>query len=176
MLHRRRRGMRILRGEPTVDGHGCCRRRLGYCGGPPGRNSTGGERKAARIAPNCSAARRNSLYVLANHWACTRPSRQVMPQLQGLVDAGNTVGGGEHELRCRRARTGWSMCGPGARRAGGRIVARTTRDVPGTRPVAPRLPAPRLGERASPHHQLHDHAVRGWWGWTMNTICAAAQL
>ncbi len=107
---------------------------LGYLRlGQPATELSGGEAQRIKLATELQRSQRgNSLYVLDEPTSGLHPADvdKLMAQLQGLVDAGNTVVVVEHELRVV-ADSDWVIdVGPGAGEAGGRIVAEgTPRDI-----------------------------------------------
>ena len=108
---------------------------LGYLRlGQPATELSGGEAQRIKLATELQRAQRgDTLYVLDEPTTGLHPADvdRLMAQLQGLVDAGNTVIVVEHDMRRgRRQRLGRSTSGPGAGDEGGRIVAAgTPRDV-----------------------------------------------
>ena len=109
---------------------------LGYLRlGQPATELSGGEAQRIKLATELQRAQRGkTLYVLDEPTTGLHPRDvdQLMVQLQGLVDAGNTVIVVEHEMRVI-AGSDWVVdVGPGAGDQGGRIVAAgPPRDVAG---------------------------------------------
>jgi len=99
---------------------------LGYLRlGQPATELSGGEAQRIKLATELQRSQRgDTLYVLDEPTTGLHPSDvdKLMAQLQGLVDAGNTVVLVEHEMRVVAA-SDWAIdVGPGAGSAGGRIV------------------------------------------------------
>jgi excinuclease ABC subunit A len=103
---------------------------LGYLRlGQPATELSGGEAQRIKLATELQRAQRgDALYVLDEPGTGLHPADMdlLLRQLQGLVDAGNTVVLVEHDLRVV-AQADWVIdIGPGAGEAGGRVVAEGT--------------------------------------------------
>ncbi|MFD1881082.1 excinuclease ABC subunit A [Paracoccus pacificus] len=103
---------------------------LGYLKlGQPATELSGGEAQRIKLATELQRVQRGqTLYVLDEPTSGLHPADvdRLMRQLQGLVDAGNTVVIVEHDMRAV-AQTDWVIdLGPGAGEEGGRIVAEGT--------------------------------------------------
>jgi excinuclease ABC subunit A len=94
--------------------------------GQPATELSGGEAQRIKLAAELQRAQRgDTLYVLDEPTTGLHPTdvERLLGQLDGLVDAGNTVLVVEHEMRVV-ARSDWVIdMGPGAGDEGGRIVA-----------------------------------------------------
>ncbi|PJJ59550.1 excinuclease ABC subunit UvrA [Hymenobacter chitinivorans] len=100
---------------------------LGYLRlGQPATELSGGEAQRIKLATELQRAQRgNSLYILDEPTTGLHPSdvEKLLTQLDGLVEAGNTVIVVEHDMRVV-AGSDWVLdIGPGAGDEGGRIVA-----------------------------------------------------
>ncbi|HMA01019.1 MAG TPA: excinuclease ABC subunit UvrA, partial [Gemmatimonadaceae bacterium] len=103
---------------------------LGYLRlGQPATELSGGEAQRIKLATELQRQQRgNTLYVLDEPTTGLHPSdvEKLMSQLDGLVEAGNTVIVVEHDMRVV-AGSDWVIdIGPGAGDEGGRIVAEGT--------------------------------------------------
>ncbi|MBN8911307.1 MAG: excinuclease ABC subunit A, partial [Rhizobiales bacterium] len=105
---------------------------LGYLRlGQPATELSGGEAQRIKLATELQRAQHgNTLYILDEPTSGLHPADvdRLMRQLQGLVDAGNTVDVVEHDMRVL-AQVSWIIdLGPGAGEDGGRIIASGTPD------------------------------------------------
>jgi excinuclease ABC subunit A len=103
---------------------------LGYLRlGQPATELSGGEAQRIKLATELQRTQRgDTLYILDEPTTGLHPADvdRLMVQLQGLVDAGNTVVVVEHDMRVA-AQSDWIIdMGPGAGDSGGRIVASAT--------------------------------------------------
>jgi len=103
---------------------------LGYLRlGQPATELSGGEAQRIKLATELQRSQRgNTLYVLDEPTTGLHPSdvEKLMAQLDGLVDAGNTVIVVEHDMRVVGGSDWVIDIGPGAGDEGGRIVAAGT--------------------------------------------------
>jgi excinuclease ABC subunit A len=94
--------------------------------GQPATELSGGEAQRIKLATELQRAQRgDALYVLDEPTTGLHPTdvEKLMAQLDGLVDAGNTVVIIEHDMRVVAASDWVIDIGPGAGDEGGRVVA-----------------------------------------------------
>ena len=94
--------------------------------GQPATELSGGEAQRIKLATELQRAQRGeTLYVLDEPTTGLHPTdvEKLMAQLDGLVDAGNTVVVVEHEMRVVGSSDWVIDIGPGAGDEGGRVVA-----------------------------------------------------
>lgn len=100
---------------------------LGYLRlGQPATELSGGEAQRIKLATELQRAQRgDTLYVLDEPTTGLHPAdvSRLMSQLDGLVDAGNTVILVEHDMQVARHSDWMIDMGPGAGDQGGRVVA-----------------------------------------------------
>ncbi len=117
---------------------------LGYLRlGQPATELSGGEAQRIKLATELQRpSRGDTLYVLDEPTTGLHPADvdRLMAQLNGLVDAGNTVVIVEHDMRVVAASDWIIDVGPGAGHAGGRIVVAGVPTAVATHPDSPTAP------------------------------------
>lgn len=103
---------------------------LGYLRlGQPATELSGGEAQRIKLATELQKVHRgNTIYVLDEPTTGLHPAdvSMLMSQLNGLVDAGNTVIAVEHDMQVAAASDWMIDIGPGASNEGGQIVVQGT--------------------------------------------------
>ena len=120
--------------------------------GQPATELSGGEAQRIKLATELQRSQRGqTLYVLDEPTTGLHPSdvEKLLTQLNGLVDAGNTILVVEHDMSVVAASDWIIDVGPGAGDEGGRIVAEGT----------PREVAKAAGSRTAPYLAAHLSGV-----------------
>jgi excinuclease ABC subunit A len=129
---------------------------LGYLRlGQPATELSGGEAQRIKLATELQRIQRgNTLYILDEPTTGLHPSdvEKLVAQLDGLVDAGNTVIVVEHDMRVVAASDHVIDIGPGAGEEGGHVVAS------GTPAEVSRMPGSRTAPYLARFLQL-DHSI-----------------
>ncbi|VXC69175.1 UvrABC system protein A [Burkholderia sp. 8Y] len=124
---------------------------LGYLRlGQPATELSGGEAQRIKLATELQRAHNaDRLYILDEPTTGLHPADvdRLMTQLQGLVEAGNTVVVVEHDMRVAAASDWVIDIGPGAGEDGGRIVVAGVPDVVASHAVSRTAPYLRESDR-----------------------------
>jgi excinuclease ABC subunit A len=146
---------------------------LGYLRlGQPATELSGGEAQRIKLATELQRMQRgNTLYVLDEPTTGLHPAdvEKLMTQLDGLVDAGNTVIVVEHDMRVV-AGSDWIIdVGPGAGEDGGRVVAF------GTPAEVARVPESRTAPYLARFLASHGIGVTAPYAWGRRSAAATTR-